>query len=94
MSNTGKSSASARWITVLGSAAVALAIFAAVTHSPSATQTAAPPPSTPTSDPNFSANDSFLTQPYIQSGGAYSQPIPQSGVQSYPTSSRFRTRGS
>ena|ERR1035437_11143506 len=95
MTKNGRNGTSARWITVLGSAAVALAIWAAVVNSPSATQSATQPVTqpNPTTNPNFSANDTFLTQPYVQSGTSYTQPIPQgSTTQSYPTTSRSRLR--
>ena len=94
MKKTTRSGASARWITVFGSAGVALAIWTAVIHSPSATQSAAPA-ATPTADANFGTNDTFLTQPYVQNGASYSQPIPQgSTIQSYPTRTGLRSRGS
>ena len=84
MQNNGRNKAPGRWITMVGSAAVAVAIWVAVSHTPGATQSA--PTANATADPNFSVSDNFLTQPAAQS--TVTQPV------SVPSAAALRTRGS
>ena len=88
---TGHNKATARWITVLGSAAIGLAIWAAVVNSPSATQSAQVAAAPAAS--SFSLSDTFLTQPSLQPSSV-STPGTSAKTVSAQSTARLRTRAS